>query len=177
MLGDVRLSRPIDWSVRAADYTPQHRFISYQSPRQFIFSIYERVDPNEDTWPDVLARYEKDVDDQGSDLLALRLPVATANAQGRSYIVRTKVPSKPDFNSYSHEILVRADNRILLVQIVHGENIESSADEMASAPGRASSSTLSRARPRRSSTSAGARRDRLRLHWPRRRSWALRAGR
>lgn len=131
--GDVRLSRPIDWSIRAADYTPQQRFISYQSPRQFIFSIYERLDPTEDTWPDVLKRYEQEVDDQGSDLLSARLPVATANAQGREYVVKTRVPAKPDYQSYSHEVLIRGDHRILLVQIVHGDDIEASADEMAAA--------------------------------------------
>ena len=61
MNGDVRLSRPLDWYVRAADYTREHRFISYQSPRQFLFSIYERVDSPEDTWPDVERRFEADV--------------------------------------------------------------------------------------------------------------------
>jgi hypothetical protein len=131
--GDVRLSRPMDWSIRAADYTPQQRFISYQSPRQFIFSIYERIDPTEDTWPDVLKRYEQNVDDQGSDILSARLPIATANTQGREYVVKTRVPAKPDYQSYSHEVLIRGDHRILLVQIVHGDDIEASADEMAAA--------------------------------------------
>ena len=55
--GDVRIGRPLDWSIRSADYTAEQRFISYQSPRQFIFSIYERVDPVDDTWSDVLKRY------------------------------------------------------------------------------------------------------------------------
>lgn len=133
MGGDIRMSRPIDWSVRAADYTPGHRYISYQSPRQFIFSIYERIDPTEDSWADVLKRYEKSVAEQGSDVLASRLPIATANTQGRAYLVKTRVPSKPDLLSFSHEILIRGDHRIMLVQIVHGENIESSVDEMTAA--------------------------------------------
>ena len=47
--GDVRLGRPLDWSIRSADYTPERRFISYQSPRQFLFSIHERIDSTEDT--------------------------------------------------------------------------------------------------------------------------------
>jgi len=128
--GDVRLGRPIDWYIRSADYTPQHRFISYQSPRQFLFSIYERIDPPEDSWTDVLRRYETDVEDQGARILAARTPIATANAQGRSYLIKTRVPSKPDFQNYTHEILVRSDRRILLVQIVHGESTESMADEM-----------------------------------------------
>lgn len=128
--GDVRLSRPLDWSIRNADYTPERRFISYQSPRQFIFSIYERIDPVEDPWSDVLDRYEQDAKDQGATLLAARLPVATANAQGRSYLVRSTVKARPDYQTFAHEILVRSPERVLLVQVVHSENIEAIADEV-----------------------------------------------
>jgi hypothetical protein len=131
--GDVRFGRPIDWYVRGADNTPEHRYISYQSPRQFLFSIYERVDPSEDTWTDVERRYEDDVQHQGSQFLAARMPVATANSQGRGYILKTRVPARPDYAGYAHEFLIRSDHRVLLVQITHGDNIESSADEMAAA--------------------------------------------
>lgn len=133
--GDVRFSRPSDWYIRSADYSPERRFISYQSPRQFLFSIYERVDPPDDTWPDVMRRYEDDLDQQGASVLAARMPIATANAQGRSYIVKTKVLGKPPYSAYAHEILVRSDQRVLLVQIVHREDIESIADEIAAAVG------------------------------------------
>jgi hypothetical protein len=131
--GDVRLSRPIDWVIRDADYTPQHRFISYQSPRQFIFSIYERVDSPEATWPEVLRRYESEVDEAGSQFLGARMPMGSANSQGRVYILKTNVPAKPSYQGYSHEALIRSEHRVLLVQVVHGENIESSADEMMAA--------------------------------------------
>jgi hypothetical protein len=131
--GDARLGRPIDWSVRAADYTKAGRYISYQSPRQFLFSIYERIDHPTDPWPDVLNRYEDDLEAQGAEVLASRIPVATANAQGRSYIVKTKVAGKGNYQSYSHEVLVRSSRRILLVQIVHSTSIEAAADEMAAA--------------------------------------------
>jgi hypothetical protein len=131
--GDVRFSRPIDWYVRDAENEAGKRFISYQSPRQFLFSIYERVDHPEDSWPEVMKRYERDCEDQGAQILAGRMPVSTANTQARSYIIKTKVPAKPAYHSYAHEILVRSGNRLLLVQMVHGENIESVADEMASA--------------------------------------------
>jgi hypothetical protein len=131
--GDLRFSRPIDWYVRDADYSGGQRFISYQSPRQFLFTIYERVDHPEDTWPDVMKRYEKDCAEQGAEILARRMPVSTSNAQARSYIIKTRVPAKPAYHSYAHEILIRSDHRLLLVQVVHGENIESVADEMASA--------------------------------------------
>jgi hypothetical protein len=131
--GDIRIGRPIDWYIRSVDYTPQHRFISYQSPRQFLFSIYERVDSPEDSWTDVLRAYEADVDSQGSQILAGRMPIATANTQGRTYILKTRVPSRPDYQNYSHETLIRSDHRLLLVQIVHGDNIDSTSDEMVAA--------------------------------------------
>jgi hypothetical protein len=131
--GDVRFARPIDWYVRDADDSPQQRFISYQSPRQFLFSIFERIDHPEDSWPDVLKRYERDLEEQGAQILAARMPVSTANAQARSYLIKTKVPAKPSYHSYAHEILVRSGRRVLLVQIVHGENIEAIEDEMAAA--------------------------------------------
>lgn len=129
--GDVRLGRPMDWNVRSADNTPQHRHISYQSPRQFLFSIFERIDSPEDTWTDVERRYEADVAAEGSQILAGRIPVGTANAQGRSYIIKTRVPARPEYQNYAHEMLIRSDHRLLLVQVVHGENIESIDDEVA----------------------------------------------
>jgi hypothetical protein len=131
--GDVRLGRPIDWYVRSADQTPMHRFISYQSPRQFIFSIYERIDSTEDTWTDVERRYEADVAAQGSQILAGRMPVATANTQGRGYLIKTNVPAKPVYQNYAREVLIRGHRRLMLVQVVHtGQSVESIEDEIAS---------------------------------------------
>ena len=132
--GDVRFSRPMDWYLRTADNTPEKRQISYQSPRQFIFTIYERTDPTEETWAETLARYEETVKQKGSAIKAGRLPIATANAQGRSYLVDTVIESKPEnYSATAHEILVRSNNRILLVQIIHDEDIEASVDEMVDA--------------------------------------------
>jgi len=133
LAGDVRLSRPIDWYVRSADYTAESRFISYQSPRQFLFSVYERIDHPEDSWADVLRNYEADLRDQGAQVLAGRVPVASANAQGRSYLIKTTVAAKPPYHSYSHEVLLRSGRRLLLVQVVHGENTDTIADEMTTA--------------------------------------------
>jgi hypothetical protein len=130
LAGDVRLGRPIDWYVRGADNTPQHRYISYQSPRQFLFSIFERIDSPEETWTDIERRYEADVASEGSTILAGRMPVATANTQGRAYVVKTKVPAKPEYFSYAHEVLIRSDHRLMLVQIMHGENAEPIEDEV-----------------------------------------------
>jgi len=132
--GDVRLSRPVDWYLRSADYTPEARVISYQSPRQFVFNIYERVDPPEEKWDEVLKRYEQDVEAKGSQILAARIPVATANAQGRSYVIKTNLEAKPKpFGTVAHEVVVRSSNRIMLVQIVHNDNISTSVDEMTTA--------------------------------------------
>jgi hypothetical protein len=131
--GDVRLGRPIDWYVRSADYTPQRRHISYQSPRQFLFSIYERIDSPEDTWTDVERRYEADVTAEGSTILSGRMPVATANSQGRAYIIRTRVPARPEYQNFAHEVLIRGDHRLMLVQIIHNENVEPIEDEITAA--------------------------------------------
>lgn len=131
--GDIRLGRPIDWFIRSSDSTLGHRHISYQSPRQFIFSIFERIDHPEDTWTEVLSRYEDDLAEQGTQIIAGRMPLATANAQARSYLVKATVPGRPPYQSLAHEVLVRSENRLLLVQIVHSENIEPYADEMTAA--------------------------------------------
>ena len=128
--GDVRLGRPIDWYVRSGDNTPQHRLISYQSPRQFLFSIFERVDSPEETWTDVERRYEADVAAEGSTILAGRMPVATANTQGRAYVIKTRVPARPEYQNFAHEVLIRGDHRLMLVQIIHGESVESIEDEI-----------------------------------------------
>ncbi len=128
--GDVRMARPLDWYLRTADYTAGKRQISYQSPRQFVFNIFERTDSTRASWAEVLSRYEEDVEKAGSTILAGRIPVATSNAQGRSYLIKTPVESRPAYNAFAHEIIVRSGNRILLVQIVHGEDIEASIDEM-----------------------------------------------
>jgi hypothetical protein len=131
--GDVRLHRPVDWSIRDANYSPERRFISYQSPRQFIFSIYERVDPPQDTWTEVLRRYESDVEESGGTILSARMPTGTANAQGRTFLVKTMVAGRPPYEAYAHEVLIRSDRRVLLVQIVHDDDIESINDEMTEA--------------------------------------------
>lgn len=131
--GDVRFARPVDWTLRDADYTPEHRFISYQSPRQFSFSIYERVDPDRDTWTDVQKRYEAELKAEGAKILASRMPIGTANAQGRSYTIESTIKGRPDYQGVATEILVRSGRRVLLVQIVHPGNVEPLADEVAAA--------------------------------------------
>jgi hypothetical protein len=131
--GDVRLSRPIDWYLRSADYTPEKRFISWQSPRSFVFSIYERTDPTRVTWDELLKRYEEHVGKNGSTILAGRIPLTTSNAQGREYFLKTAIPARPELDAFAHEIVVRSYNRVLLVQVVHGPGIEDAVDEVVDA--------------------------------------------
>lgn len=131
--GDVRFSRPVDWYLRTADYTPEQRKVSYQSPRQFVVNIYERVDPPEETWEQVLSRYEEDVEAKGSEILSARVPTTTANAQARTYLIKTSLESNPaPYETHAHEMLVRSDKRVMLIQIIHGETVDASIDEMMS---------------------------------------------
>jgi len=129
--GDVRFARPIDWTIRDANYTAEKRFISYQSPRQFIFSVLERLDPPTDTWSQVETRYEHETRELAGKFIALRQPIGTANGQGRSYLLQSKVRGRPEnFDSYATEILIRNDKRVLLVQIVHAGEIDAIAEEV-----------------------------------------------
>ncbi|MFO0554555.1 MAG: hypothetical protein U0271_39630 [Polyangiaceae bacterium] len=134
--GAVRFARPIDWSMRDADYTAEKRFISYQSPRQFIFTILERLDPPGDSWSDVEKRYEVETRELGGRILASRQPIGTANGQGRSYLLKTQIKAKPaPFDAYATEILLRSQHRVLLVQVVHQGEVDAIADEVSAALG------------------------------------------
>jgi hypothetical protein len=65
-------------------------------------------------------------------LVERRVPMATWNGQARAYVVRRKVPAaKLPYENTSLELLVRADNRVVLVQIVHqGESLALESDEL-----------------------------------------------
>jgi len=74
------------------------------------------------------------IDEEELIFLAGRIPVASANAQGRSYLIQTNLEAKPEpFGTVAHEIVLRTDNRVMLVQIVHGERVDDSIDEMTQA--------------------------------------------
>jgi hypothetical protein len=120
MTGAVHLSRPKNWVIRAANSQPEHRYVEYVSPHEYMVAVYELVDSPVDPWLDVMQRYEDQAKDAGADLLGSRVPVATANAQGRGYFVRRAVAAaKGPMLNYSNEYLLRSDNRIVLLQIVH----------------------------------------------------------
>lgn len=116
----IHLSRPKNWVIRTASNKPEERFIEYVSPNQYLFSIYERVDSPEDLWRDVMGRYEAEAKVHSAELVGLRVPMATWNAQGRGYLVRRFIPgAKAPYRNMSHEFLLRSDHRIVLVQIVY----------------------------------------------------------
>ncbi len=116
----VRISRPSNWIVRAASGLPGDRYIQYLSPREYIFSVYERNELPNATWADVIARYEENLKANKAEIIHQAVPMATFNGQGRSYLVRRRIPAaKSPFINVSREYLIRADTRIVLVQIIH----------------------------------------------------------
>jgi hypothetical protein len=120
MGGAVHISRPRNWVIRAASGRAEHRFVEYVSPHEYMVSVYELVESPEETWLDLMTRYEEQAGKAGADLMSQRVPMATSNAQGRAYVVRRPVPaSKAPLVNYANEYLIRSDHRIVLVQIVH----------------------------------------------------------
>ena len=132
MGGAVRLSRPSNWVIRAASGRPEHRFIEYVSPSEYLVAVYELGESPEDPWLDIMTRYEDQADKAGADLLGQRVPMATANAQGRGYVLRRPVAAaKGPLVNYAHEYLLRSEHRIVLLQIVHhGEKLDELGGEL-----------------------------------------------
>jgi hypothetical protein len=126
VLGDVvHLSRPRDWVIRAGSLQPEHRYIEYVSPNEYMVAVYELVESPDEPWREVLGRYEDQAKKAGAELLGQRVPMASENAQGRAYLVRRPVAAaKGPLVNYANEYLLRSDHRIVLLQIVHhGENL------------------------------------------------------
>jgi hypothetical protein len=118
--GTVHISRPRDWVIRAGSVQAEHRYVEYVSPNEYMVAIYELAESPLDVWRDVMGRYEDTAKKAGADLLGQRVPMATANAQGRGYFVRRPVAAaKGPLVNYSNEYLLRSDHRIVLLQIVH----------------------------------------------------------
>lgn len=116
----IHISRPKDWVIRAADSTPEHRYIEYVSPNEYMVAVYELVESPLDPWLEILQRYEEQAKTSGADFLGQRVPMATANAQGRGYLVRRPVAAaKAPLLNYANEYLLRSDHRVVLLQIVH----------------------------------------------------------
>jgi hypothetical protein len=123
VLGDaVHISRPRDWVIRAGSVESEHRYIEYVSPNEYMVAVYELVESPLDVWREVMGRYEDQAKKAGAELLGQRIPMATANAQGRGYFVRRPVAAaKGPLINYSNEYILRGEHRIVLLQIVHHE--------------------------------------------------------
>jgi hypothetical protein len=118
--GVVHISRPRNWVIRAGSVEREHRYVEYVSPNEYMVSIYELVESPDEPWREVMGRYEEQAKKAGADLLGQRIPMATANSQGRAYVVRRPVAAaKGPFVNYANEYLLRSGRRIVLVQIVH----------------------------------------------------------
>jgi hypothetical protein len=118
----VRFSRPSNWRLRNASNRPEEPYIHYVSPNAYSFAIYERLDPPEDAWTDIVARYEADAESVGAKIVGKLVPIATANGQGRAFTVERDVESaKHPLLSRSREVLIKSGEMVVLVQIVHQE--------------------------------------------------------
>jgi hypothetical protein len=120
--GAVRFSRPRNWRIRSASRRPHEPFIHYVSPNAYSFAIYQRRDPPDDDWHDILGRYEADAAAVGAKIVGRGVPVATFWGQGRAYTLQREVEAaKSPLQSHSRELLLRSKQRIVLVQIVYQE--------------------------------------------------------
>jgi hypothetical protein len=115
--GEVRFSRPSNWSIRDASVDPGHAYILYVSPSAYSFAIYERTDEAGDRWRDVQGHYEAQVATAGAKVVGQHIPVATGVNQGRAYTIERSTP----LPSRSREYLFRSEHRIVLVQVVSQE--------------------------------------------------------
>jgi hypothetical protein len=117
--GMVHLSRPRTWIVRSAGGPKGRRFVEYDAPHAYLFTLYEMSDSLGD-WNDALNEYETEATKAGGEFLSKRVPMAIANGQGFAYVVRRTVTgAKGPLINYCHEYVLRGDHRIVLAQIVH----------------------------------------------------------
>lgn len=117
--GRVRFSRPRDWLLRNGSNRPDEPYIHYVSPNGYSFGIYQRRDPIDDSWSEILERYEDDLKQDGAVDVGGRVPMATLRGQGRVYSVERDVEAKQHpLRSRSREMIVRSEEHVVLVQIV-----------------------------------------------------------
>ncbi len=112
--GGVRFSRPARWMIRDGSAAPGQSYIRYVSPDAYSFALYERIDSAGDSWKVIQQRYEDDVSAAGAKAVGRNVPMATGFNQGRAYTIERAQPAP----SRSREIIVKSENRVVLVQIV-----------------------------------------------------------
>ena len=125
----VRFSRPRNWRIRSASRRPLEPFIHYVSPNGYSFAIYQRPDPPGAEWREILGRYEADVAAVGAKIVGRGVPMATFWGQGRAYTLQCDVDAaKGPLQSHSREMILRSQQRVVLVQIVYQEPDLSAVD-------------------------------------------------
>jgi hypothetical protein len=121
--GAMHISRPSTWKIRAASASPSGRYIVYLSPKQYLFGVYEQVDPPSTSWAELLKRYEKDVS-ANAKIIDPAVPFATSDAQGRAYVIQRLVPgARTPFINTAREIVLRNDQRVVLMQVVYSGDV------------------------------------------------------
>ena len=120
--GLMKFARPRAWVIRSASATPGARFVEYVSPHAYVFAVYELGESPDGTWHEIESGYEGQANKAGAKLVGQDVPMATANAQGRAYLVRKQVDAaKAPLVNFSNEYLLRGDHKVILVQVVHHE--------------------------------------------------------
>ena len=127
----VHISRPKDWALRRAAVGDRNGYVEYVSPRGFLFGIYERRD-SAGSFEDIDRRYEEDVTAVKARFVSKEVPVATAGAQGRAYVVERNIPgARAPYVNTSREVLLRGRHRVVLVEVVfEGGSLQSLAPEL-----------------------------------------------
>jgi hypothetical protein len=120
--GAVRFSRPRDWRLRQASDDPDEPYVHYVSPSAYAFAVYRRPDSPTDEWSSIRARFEADVAASSARIVGRAVPMAVARGQGFAYSIEREVDAaQQPLIARSREMLLRDDQLVALVQIVHQE--------------------------------------------------------
>lgn len=135
--GAVRFSRPREWLLRNASNEPGAAYVHYVSPSAYSFVLYQRPDAPTAPWSELCASYEAEVKAAGGKLVGRGIPIATSRGQGRAYSIETTVKTLAGpLLSRSREVLLRGDQRLVLLQIVREEeDLSSDSSELLRAVG------------------------------------------
>jgi hypothetical protein len=120
--GALHFSRPANWQIRRGSTAPEHRYVEYVSPSEFIFGVYQRSDSTSwcTSWSDVLSQYEADAKKRGVEFEGKAIPTVGDGTQGREYILRRKVKGqRAPYENTSREFIFQGKHSWALVEVVH----------------------------------------------------------
>lgn len=130
VLGAIELSRPAEWRLASASQQAGGRYVRYLSPNAYSFAIYDQPHWSRLSWAELLPIFEKKVEAAGSRVAGGAVPVAVHRGQGFAYDIRFEVPAaEAPLLSRSREWLLRADERLVLVQVVRQSATFAKIDE------------------------------------------------